>query len=135
MSLQSLGTSLALSLAITLAVELPLAWLLGIRKSKGLTLVFLANIATNPALVFTVFILVTKLAVFPSRALIYFLEVLVLLFEAFLYGNTKGMLLPEAEFIPAKKLSFDRFKAALLMSLILNLASYCAGRFYTVLLS
>jgi hypothetical protein len=44
-------TSLALSLALTLAIELPLAFLLGVRKGLDLLCVFLVNVVTNPALV------------------------------------------------------------------------------------
>ena len=43
--------SLGLSLALTLAIELPLAFLLGIRKGMDFLCVVLVNVVTNPSLV------------------------------------------------------------------------------------
>lgn len=48
----TLPESLAVSLGLTLAVELPLARALGVKKGRPLLFVLLANLATNPAVVF-----------------------------------------------------------------------------------
>ena len=47
----SLLGSIAKSFLITETVELILGWLLGVRTRKGMLLVFLANLMTNPAAV------------------------------------------------------------------------------------
>ena len=44
-------TSVALSLGLTLAIEVPLAFLFGIRKGTDLLCVALVNVVTNPPLV------------------------------------------------------------------------------------
>lgn len=44
--------SLIVSLGLTISTELVLGWILGIRSRKGLELVALVNVVTNPAVVF-----------------------------------------------------------------------------------
>jgi hypothetical protein len=39
-------------LALTLAIEVPVAWFLGFRKRREIAIVVLANVLTNPALVY-----------------------------------------------------------------------------------
>lgn len=48
----TLPESLSVSLGLTLAVELPLARALGVKRGRDLLFVLLANLATNPAVVY-----------------------------------------------------------------------------------
>ena len=41
----------AVSLLLTLLLELPAAWIIGMRKKENILLVFLVNVLTNPAAV------------------------------------------------------------------------------------
>ena len=55
--------SLLVSFGVTVAVECIAAFLLGLRDKRSLLIVFLANVITNPAVVYTVTLL--HLWVFP----------------------------------------------------------------------
>ena len=102
-------TSLLLSLALTLAIELPLAFLLGVRKGLDLLCVFLVNVVTNPALVL-ILNLVSMKGV-PLWYLIAILELGAMATEALFYHKC----LSRCPLHP------------LLLSLILNGSSYLGG--------
>ena len=107
--LENVLISVLLSFGLTLLLELGLAFLLGIRKSKDLLLVFLVNAATNPPLV--LFLNLFFLSVSPPWYLILSLESCVVLAEWLLYR---------------KRLEYVRIYPFLL-SLLLNLVSYVGG--------
>lgn len=50
---------LAISLLLTLAVEMPFAYLWGLRGRRDLTLAVLANVLTNPAVVLLYYLIVS----------------------------------------------------------------------------
>lgn len=102
-------TSLALSLALTLAIELPLAFLFGVRKGLDVLCVFLVNVVTNPPLVL-ILNLVSMKAI-PPWYLIAVLEVGAVAAEALFYRKC----LSRCPIHP------------LLLSLILNGISYLGG--------
>ena len=102
-------TSLALSLALTLAIELPLAFILRVRKGLDLLCVFLVNVVTNPALVL-ILNLVSMRGV-PHWYLIAFLELGAVAVEAIFYHKCLSR----------------RPMHPLLLSLILNGISYLGG--------
>ncbi len=101
--------SLGLSLALTLAIELPLAFLLGIRKGMDFLCVVLVNVVTNPSLVL-ILNLFTLWGV-PPWYLIAGLEVAAVTVEALFYRKC----LSRCPIHP------------LLLSLILNGISYLGG--------
>lgn len=102
-------TSLALSLGITLLFEVPLAFVLGIRKKIDLLCVVLVNIVTNPSLVLILNLF--SLRSVPPWYLIAGLEAAAVALEAFFYQKC----LSRCPMHP------------LLLSLILNGISYLGG--------
>ncbi|MBQ9910341.1 MAG: hypothetical protein IJM50_02470 [Lachnospiraceae bacterium] len=108
-----------ISLGLTLAIEMALAFLLRIRTKKGLLIVLLANVLTNPAAVF----LCMASGLVPGKGYYLFqlgVEALVVLTEGFVYGRFRDVL-----------------KAAvkpMLLSLILNACSYGTGLVLNLLL-
>ena len=123
----SLLSGMLRSFILTEAVEIPLGWLLGVRDRKGILLVFLANLMTNPAAVL-IFSSVgmfwgSKAAAFAAIPI----EIAVLLAEWRLYYSRPNMLDADG-LIFARGIKNDRREiAALLLALALNIASYGAG--------
>lgn len=102
--------SLLFSFAVTVLLEETLGFLLGIRGKSGFLLVFLVNVVTNPAIVFTMYLL--HLLAIPAEYLfLLLLELAAVATEAFLY---KGALPPG--------------KNPLLFSLSLNAFSFFGGK-------
>lgn len=102
-------TSLVLSLGLTLAIELPLAFLLGVRKWPDLMCVALVNVVTNPLLVLILNLVSLRAA--PSWYLIAGLELAAVAVEAFFYHKCLSR----------------RFIHPLLLSILLNGISYLGG--------
>ena len=99
--------SLLVSFGITAAVECIAAFLLGLRDKRSLLIVFLANVITNPAVVYTVTLL--HLWVFPwEKAALALLEIAAVGAETLAYRRAFG-------------------KGALKLALLLNAASFAAG--------
>ena len=110
--------SLGLSLAVTLLSELPLAWLLGLRKGRELAVAALMNVMTNPPLVFTANL--TRLFLPPGqwRLLVLGLELAAFAAEALVL-----------------RLALERsWRRSLAGSAALNLGSYLAGALVSGLL-
>lgn len=103
--------SLALSLGLTLLLEIPVAFLLGVRRKEDLLLVGLVNILTNPIVVLICNLFLLSTASPPPWFLILPLELFAVLTEGFVYQ---------------KGLSYRRVHPFLL-SLILNGISYFGG--------
>lgn len=101
--------SLALSLGLTLLLELPGAWLLGIRKKQDLLLVALVNIVTNPTVV--LILNLVRLQTLPPWYLIAALELAAVAIEGFIYH--KGL--------------SRKGRNPFLLSVILNGISYFGG--------
>lgn len=74
-------TSLAVSLGLTLALELAFAWVWGVR-GRGLTLVVLMNLLTNPAVVTLHWVSVHRLGL-PSWPVTAILELAAVVAEGF----------------------------------------------------
>ena len=102
-------TSLALSLGLTLLIEIPLGFLLGIRKGIDLLCVVLVNVVTNPSLVLILNLF--SLRGIPPWYLIAVLELAAVAVEALFYRKC----LSRCPLHP------------LLLSLILNGISYLGG--------
>lgn len=102
-------TSLALSLGLTLAIEVPLAFLFGLRKGTDLLCVTLVNVVTNPPLVLILNLYLLRGV--PPWYLVALLEVAAVAVEALFYRKC----LTRCPFHP------------LLLSLILNGISYLGG--------
>lgn len=102
-------TSLALSLGLTLLIEIPLGFLLGIRKGIDLLCVVLVNVVTNPSLV--LILNLSSLRGIPPWYLIAILELAAVAVEALFYRKC----LSRCPLHP------------LLLSLILNGISYLGG--------
>ena len=102
-------TSLALSLGLTLLIEIPLGFLLGIRKGIDLLCVVLVNVVTNPSLVLILNLF--SLRGIPPWYLIAILELAAVAVEALFYRKC----LSRCPLHP------------LLLSLILNGISYLGG--------
>lgn len=103
--------SILLSLGLTLLLELPAAWLLGLRKKEDLLLVALVNIFTNPLVVLTLNLYVRFAGFPPPWTLILPLEIFAVTAEWLIYR--KG--LSHAPLSP------------FVLSLILNGISYFGG--------
>lgn len=171
MNMQGVLLTMAVSLLLTEAVELPLAALIGARRRENLLLVFLANLMTNPAVVYIYIVVRLSTGRSSAESVLPFLEAAAVLAEAALYAGTPGMLRPENLFFrgsrnqrtagltdsPAaeeerraprdknnspsekvltvsrtasdkdRRLRRIRWAAALLLSVLLNAASFAAG--------
>ena len=111
---------LLFSLVLTLAVELTLAFLLKVRAPKDLLVVALANLLTNPLVNYAYY---WAIYFFTSRSLYTYLILAALELAAVL-----------VEFLIYRMLlSYDRIKK-LLLSVILNAASFLSGILVTLLL-
>ena len=113
----TLPESLAVSLGLTLAVELSLARALGVKKGPDLLFVLLANVATNPAVVF-VYALCCLRAPGWRFAVLAALELAAFGAEGLIYARC----LEEKKPRPYR------------LSLVLNAASFAAGELLTFLL-
>ena len=102
---------LLISFLLTLAIELPLSLLFGVRK-KGLLVVFLVNLLTNPLAVFLVYL--SRFILSPGAALAFefFIEALVIAVEAFIYVKLRPVV---------------NMKHPILAAVVLNLVSYGLG--------
>lgn len=98
-------------LLLTIIIELILALILGIRDKKDIINVVLVNIITNPIVVLTPIIIYLKFGAIISRISLIILEILTVLVEGLIYK---------------KVLKFNKING-LLLSLILNLASFLIG--------
>ena len=99
--------SLLVSFGITVAVECVAGFLLGLRDKKSQLIIVLANVITNPAVVYTVTLL--HLWVFPwEKAALALLEIAAVGAETLVYRRAFG-------------------KGALKLALLLNAASFAAG--------
>lgn len=151
MNLPEILLTLGTSLLLTLAVELSFAVLLGVRGSSALLLVALVNLATNPLVVYTYIVVRMFVGRGQADGIMPFLEIGAVFLEAWLYANTSGMMDPEKLFYGAfstdrngnhrdnrcpaiqgvirgkKRQAFRRVEAALLLSFLLNAASFLAG--------
>ena len=78
--------SLVISLFLTLMIEISLALIVKIRDEENLTTVLWVNVLTNPVVVFTANM--TSIILdnyFITRAVIYFLEIMVVIVEGYLF--------------------------------------------------
>ena len=103
--------SLMISLAATLVVEGLLGYLLGIRTKRDIRLVILANIFTNPAVVYGSIIVSIYFGSVVYTVVVLSLELLAILGEALIYRRYLSV----------------RLMNPFLLSFILNLASFFAG--------
>ncbi|MBO4848518.1 MAG: hypothetical protein J5586_05120 [Clostridia bacterium] len=101
----TLPTALILSLALTEALELPLLYLLGFR-GRQLTIALLANVLTNPPVVFLRFIASGVLRV-PDWAALLVLETAAVLVEAVVYKKAAGRPRALLDSLAANALSFS----------------------------
>ena len=99
--------SLLVSFGITAAVECIAAFLLGLRDKRSLLIVFLANVITNPAVVYTVTLLHLWGFAY-EKAVQILLELVAFGAEALIYRRAFG-------------------KRALKLAFLLNAASFAAG--------
>ena len=136
MSVEGVLLTMLTSLLLTEAVELTISFVLGVRRKKGLMLVFLASLMTNPAVVFSYIAVRMTVGMHAAERMIPLLEIAAVIAEAALYALTPGMLRPEELFAGKEKPGSDRpeagrrnrrWPAALLLSIVLNAASYLAG--------
>ena len=78
--------SLVISLFLTLIIEISLAAIAKIKDEKNLTTVLWVNVLTNPVVVFTAnMISMIFDNYFITRAVIYFLEIMVVIVEGYLF--------------------------------------------------
>ena len=151
MDLTGILLTLGTSLLLTLAVELSFAFLLGVRRRSAMLLVALANLATNPVVVYMYILIRMCAGKEQADGLMPILEAGAIILESWLYANTSGMIDPKKLFygvfsterkesrydkgLPVireddwgkKRSAFGEGLAALLFSVILNSASFFAG--------
>ena len=108
---------LLISFLMTLILELPLSLLFGARK-KGLLVVFLVNLLTNPLAVFLVYLSRFVFSPGVSLAFEFLIEALVIAVEAFVYCRLRPVV---------------NMKHPILAAIILNLASYGIGKVISLL--
>ena len=123
-----------LSFLITAIAECALAYLLGLRRKRDQELVFLVNLLTNPAVVYLSLLSAWFLAPGGGRAVLTLLEAAAVAAEALIYAK-----MLDWEALPggtaAGALARGRpFVAALLLSLLLNAASYGMGELIEILI-
>ena len=139
MDLTGIFLTLGTSLLLTLSVELSFAFLLGVRGRAATLLVALANLATNPVVVYTYIVVRMFVSKGQADRLMPLLETGAVVLEAWLYANTSGMMDPDRLFYgmfsagregtgeERKRPVFRAGMAALLLSVLLNAASFLAG--------
>ena len=109
--------SLIISLTLTLLIEVSIAFALGIRNKKEILVVVLANICTNPVVVFlTNLVMILKNKILFISILL-FLEICAWIFEFLIYKN----------FLKEQKIS------PLKLSLTCNLISFGLGIIINIL--
>ena len=118
--------TMVLSLALTEAAELCAAWLLGLRCRKGLRIVALVNLLTNPAVVLlSVLIPRYSAADISYSALVAGLELWAWLAEACIYWKCGiGQYWENKEAMALRIPALTPF----LLSSVLNLVSFTAGK-------
>lgn len=95
-------------LLLTLAFEVPLAFILGIRR-KNLLLILLVNVITNPLLSLSLYYLVYNLGIDKAYKFLPVLEIMVVITEYLYFRN------------------YLSYRHPFLLSLILNLISFLGG--------
>ena len=122
-----------LSLVLTLVIETAVALIMGVRM-PGLKVVWLVNLLTNPAVVYLSLLSAWFLAPNGRRAALVFLEAAAIAVEAFIYTkNLDWEALPDRT--AAGKLAGGRpAPASLVLSLLLNAASYGMGELIEILI-
>ncbi|MBR2577254.1 MAG: hypothetical protein IKE40_08245 [Firmicutes bacterium] len=123
-----------LSFLVTAVTECTLAYLLGLRTRSNQSLVLLVNLLTNPAVVYLSLLSAWFLAPGGGRAVLTLLEAAAVAVEALIYAK-----MLDWEALPggtaAGALARGRpFVAALLLSLLLNAASYGMGELIEILI-
>lgn len=108
--------SLSFSFLLTVAVECTAAFLLGLRDKRSLLMVFLANVITNPVVVYTMSLL-HLYGVGAERQILLLLEIAAVGVEALIYVR-----------------AFGHGRKALSLSLLLNAASFAVGLFVQFLI-
>ena len=98
MDLTGIFLTLGTSLLLTLSVELSFAFLLGVRGRAATLLVALANLATNPVVVYTYIVVRMFVSKGQADRLMPLLETGAVVQEAWLYANTSGMMDPDRLF-------------------------------------
>lgn len=108
--------SLSCSFLLTVAVECTAAFLLGLRNKRSLLIVFLANVMTNPVVVYTMNLL-HLYGVGAERLILLLLEIAAVGVEALIYCR-----------------AFGHGQRAFSLALLLNAASFAAGWFVQFLI-
>ncbi len=123
-----------LSFLVTAVTECVLAYLLGLRSWRDQSLVLLVNLLTNPAVVYLTLMAAWFMAPEERGAVLVLLEAAAIAVEAFIY--TKKLDWGElARGTAAGALARGRsFIAALMLSLLLNAASYGMGELVEILI-
>ncbi|MBQ7535222.1 MAG: hypothetical protein IJT43_06340 [Stomatobaculum sp.] len=124
--IQRLILTMIVCLVLTEIVEIGTAWILQLRSRKGLGIVFLVNLLTNPVVVLlSVLIPRYSPAVVPYGALVAVLELWAWLTEALIYRHC-GI----GKYWENKDAAMLRIPALtpFLLSSVLNLVSFSAGK-------
>lgn len=108
-----------LVLSLTLVIEVVVAIVFGIRQRRGFLAVFLVNIVTHPLLHLLLIILSYFSIPTVNDFVIYGLEIIVVLAEGYLLSYALH----------------KRFKSMLLLSLLMNAASFFIGRYLLLLIN
>ena len=124
--IQRLVLTMVLSLALTEAAELCAAWILGLRSRRGLGIVVLVNLLTNPAVVLlSVLIPRYSAADISYGALVAALELWAWLTEALIYWKCRiGQYWENEDSMALRIPALTPF----LLSSVLNLVSFTAGK-------
>ena len=124
--IQRLVLTMVLSLALTEAAELCAAWILGLRSRRGLCIVALVNLLTNPAVVLlSVLVPRYSAADISYGALVAALELWAWLTEALIYWKCRiGQYWENEDSMVLRIPALTPF----LLSSVLNLVSFTAGK-------
>ena len=117
MNLNNIPVLMARCLILTIIIELVLALILGIRNKKDIINVILVNVITNPIVVLTPILIYLKFGHTMEIISIIVLEVLTVIVEGLIYKKV----------LDYKKIN------PILLSLILNAASYLIGEVINML--
>lgn len=117
MNLNNIPVLMARCLILTIIIELVLALILGIRNKKNIINVILVNVITNPIVVLTPILIYLKFGHTMEIISIIVLEVLTVIVEGLIYKKV----------LDYKKIN------PILLSLILNAASYLIGEVINML--
>ena len=102
-----------ISLGLTLAIELPIAYSMGIRSGRGILIVLLTNVLTNPAAVYAAFLLKRHFPAAGRFTVELPIEAAVFTAEWLIYRSFRE--------------TDDEFKKPFLLSLVCNAVSYGIG--------